>query len=377
MHPLAGGLAALLLAGAAHAAGPPIPRLISTTALGTVTQNPQIYGRDGTYSTLIGGRSYWTFGDTSLHSANASGKNFIDNTLSWTESLDGSQGITLDHDQTDASGLPARFIPFTADEANYNATHDPAHCTARPCGANLALWPGPIAYDPASNQVIVSFGEIQRVTGQSGWTTVGGGLATGTINPDGSLALTRPVQNPTGPYPTLMWTGTETEYDDVAFISNGFYYAYGDHRTGLTHHFRLARVPLAQLLTKSAWQYYAGHETWSSDPAAAISVFNGGAAGNSVFYNAFLGEWMAIYTAPLSNSMYYRVALRPEGPWSAETFLLQGLNGWQNNVDYAGRAHPEFSPDGGQTIPVAYAHTTGFLQQDLPLTLAVFAKPGQ
>src|ERR1700722_1332256 len=72
---------------------PPIPPIQSVTPMGTVTQMPLVQGRDGTFSALIGGKSVWLFDDTAMTKANATGNNFIDNTMSWTTNLDASQGI--------------------------------------------------------------------------------------------------------------------------------------------------------------------------------------------------------------------------------------------------------------------------------------------
>ena len=357
------------------ASAPPLPKLVSVTAMGTVTQNPVVQGRDGTYSVEINGLSYWAFNDTAMTKANASGANFIDNTLSWASSLNAANGITLNNDQLDSSDLPTRFVPFTAAEANYQYTHNSAHCTATPCGANLALWPGPIVYDPTLGKVVVPFIEIWRVPTKSGWTVVGGGLAVGTVNPStGYFALTRPVQNPGGEYTTLMWGPKDIIFTDQAFLKGDTYYAYGSYSDGLATNDVLARVPAAQILHKADWQYYAGNGTWSSNVADAVTVFQGGAAGSSVYYNTYLGEWMTIYSGNFSDNLYYRVAYTLEGPWSNQKLLYAGLTGYQNNPDYAGRVHPEFSPDGGQTEYVTYVHDTGFLAQNLPLLQVVFGK---
>jgi hypothetical protein len=45
---------------------PPIPPIQSVTPMGTVTQSPLIQGRDGTFSALLNGKSYWLFGDTTM-----------------------------------------------------------------------------------------------------------------------------------------------------------------------------------------------------------------------------------------------------------------------------------------------------------------------
>ena len=72
--------------------------------------------------------------------------------------------------------------------------------------------------------------------------------------------------------------------------------------------------------------------------------------------------------------MYFRGGAAPEGPWSAATLLYDTTGGWQGNTDYAGRAHPEFSPDGGATQYLTYVNTTGFLRQVMPLTKVIFQK---
>ena len=86
------------LAGTAMAQTPPLPKVLSVTELGTVQQNAVITGRDGTFSAPYGGASYWSFGDTAMRRANASGVNFIANTLSRATSLQAAPGIVLDQD---------------------------------------------------------------------------------------------------------------------------------------------------------------------------------------------------------------------------------------------------------------------------------------
>jgi len=77
---------------------PPLPTVVSVTSLGAVEQNPVIYGRDGTFSALIDGKSVWTFGDTPMSVPGILGNYWDDNSLSWTDNLDASHGIDLNHD---------------------------------------------------------------------------------------------------------------------------------------------------------------------------------------------------------------------------------------------------------------------------------------
>src|SRR5579864_6967938 len=99
-------------AAAQNSGVPPIPTVVSVTPLGTVTQNSVIYGRDGTFSALVDGKSVWTFGDTPMSVAGIEGNSWDDNSLSWTDDLDASHGINLNHDLLDSTGAPAEFLPY-------------------------------------------------------------------------------------------------------------------------------------------------------------------------------------------------------------------------------------------------------------------------
>lgn len=368
--------ATMLAVAAAPAAGaaspptgpPPIPPVLSVTDLGTVGQNPVVSGRDGTQSAEFHGASIWTFGDTSMTVPGVEGKNWDDNSLSWTTDANAADGLSLDHDHLDSTGAPAEFLPYTKAELAYNDAHDPAHCTASPCGAEIAMWPAQVVADPARNRVLFFYSELWRLSGQPTWTTLGEGIAV--WRPGG--AVVRPVENPGSKTPTLMWSASEVGYTNASTVVGDTLYSYGCRAGFLVMNCSVARVPLADVLDKTRWSYYAGKGAWSSNPAAAVVVFQGGAAGSSVFYDRFLGDYVAIYSGVYSNTLYYRVASTPVGPWSGQAVLFTGQDGWNGNVDYAGIAHPEFAQGNGQTQYVTYVHATGFLRSDLPLVKVVF-----
>ena len=356
------------------ASAPPIPTA-AVTVMPNVQQNPVVMARDGTYSAEINGLSYWAFNDTALSQYNASGENFFSNSLSWSTSLSAASGISLNQDQVDSSNLPAQFIPFTAAEAQFNAEHAGKPCQVKPCGENLAIWPGPIVYNPADQQVIIPFNEIVRGGPISGFKLEGAGIATGTVLPNGGFSMTRPVQS-TGTNPALLWQVGTQPFTSQAFLLNGYYYAYGNKNVWVSTEDLLARVPVDQVLDASAWTYYAGNETWSSNVKSAKAVFDGSSSGSSVFFDQYLNEWVAIFSNNYADTISYAVASAPEGPWSAATVLATGLPAWEGNYDYAARVHPEFSPDGGMTEYVTYVQDTGLLRQDLP-TLQVVFGPAQ
>lgn len=350
---------------------PPIPPVESVTAVGSVAQNPVIDGRDGTFSTLFQGRSIWTFGDTSMSVPGVHDTHWDDNSMSWTTNLDASQGIDLDHDWVDSTGAPAEFLPYTKQERRYNYTHDSRHCTASPCGAEFAMWPGPPVADTANDRVLYFYGEIWRAPNYPGWKSVGVGIAVGT--PGGGVV--RPIEDPGSRTPTLMWGNGELGYDNGALVDGDTLYAYGCAAGFLVMNCDVGRVPVADALEKSSWRYYAGGGRWSPNESDAVTVFQGGAAGTSVFYDAYLGEFVAIYNGVYSNDVYYRVSDTPWGPWSDQALLFTGEPGWNGNVDYAGNAHPEFAENDGQIQYVTYVHATGYLRSDIQLVRVTFGSP--
>ena len=352
---------------------PSVPPVLSVTPLGTVVQNPDVYGRDGTFSALVGGVSLWTFGDTPISVPGKEGDNWDDNSLSWTANLDASQGINLDHDLLDYTGAPEEYLPYLPWERQYNYEHDKNHCTVKPCGAEFAMWDGPVVPDPARQRVLFFYYELWRSPNKSGWTSVGSGIAIGTYDDK----ITRPIENQGSRTPTLMWGPDEVAYNCGALAVGSMLYAYGCTNGFLVTNVQVARVPLAGALDKSQWTYYAGNGTWSTNPADAAIIFQGGAAANQVFYSPYLGLFMNIYNPALVNDLYYRVSRTPWGPWSDATFLYAGEKPYGNSVDYTGQAHVEFAQGNGQTQYVTYAHPSGFLREDLPLLQVVFGQPAK
>jgi|SRR5579863_1213760 len=351
---------------------PPIPPVISVTPLGTVQQNPVIYGRDGTFSALVDGKSVWTFGDTPMSVPGILGNFWDDNSLSWTTDLDASHGIDLNHDLLDSTGAPAEYLPYLPWEREYNYVHDKNHCTVKPCGAEFAMWDGPVVNDPTRNRTLFYYYELYRgVPGMQGWDTVGAGIAVYTPG----QGITRPIENPESKTPTLMWGPKDVAYNSGAIVVGDILYSYGCVGGFLVDNCQVAQVPLADALDITKWTYYAGNGNWSMNPADAVTIFQGGAAANVVFYNSYLGMYMNIFNPALNNDMYYMVSYTPWGPWSKAAFLFKGETPYSGSVDYTGQAHVEFAQGDGQTQYVTYAHPYGFLREDLPLNQVVFGKP--
>ena len=110
------------------------------------------------------------------------------------------------------------------------------------------------------------------------------------------------------------------------------------------------------VLDRSAWSYYAGNGSWSSQIGDAVIVFTGDNI-LSVAWNSYLRRYLAVYSAPFSQNVMMRTAPNPEGPWSDELIAFTAMQPAQGNV-YDAHAHPEYDVNDGQIVYVTYSRST-------------------
>ncbi len=108
-----------------------------------------------------------------------------------------------------------------------------------------------------------------------------------------------------------------------AFVkSAGFVYQYGTP-SGRSGPARVARVPEAQILDLSAYEYWNGRSWIRGKPSVARQVINGPVSEMSVQWNDHLGKFVALYTSTAqANAVVMRTAPAPEGPWSPTQTLV-------------------------------------------------------
>mgnify|MGYP001089486957 CR=1 FL=1 len=115
---------------------------------------------------------------------------------------------------------------------------------------------------------------------------------------------------------------------------------------------------------------------WTAETVPELPPFQGGAAGNSLFWVPALQKYIVVYSGVFSSDVFYRTADRIWGPWSDQTYLFTGLpNSYDDTADYAAMAHPEFAEQNGNVQYIAYVHITGFLQNDIRLVRVTFQAP--
>lgn len=330
--------------------------VVQATDVGVFGTNPKIIGRDGGYSGVFGGNVVWTYGDTFLVNPNAEGQTLISDSWAWTTDLDASSGITGFQERDDAAGAPTMILTLTADEQAFNAAHAGNPCQQQPCGARWALWPGAMVADPARNRALVFYQLVSAQPGNFNFQAVGYSVATWQTF---AGLPQRPVINAQAEHPDLLFAGNEPSFGSAALVVGDTLYAYGCTSSDFAVPCKLGRVALENVDERSAWTYYAGNETWSSELGDAVEVFTGNSIA-SVSWNNYLQQYVAVYNSPLSVNVKMRTAPNPEGPWSREVAAFTALSPVNGGSPVSNAmAHPEYNLNGGQTIFVSYSHATG------------------
>lgn len=120
--------------------------------------------------------------------------------------------------------------------------------------------------------------------------------------------------------------GGTNNFQMAAFVRDaGYVYMFGtpNGRLGAA---RLARVPEASVLTKSAYTYWTG-SGWSASESAAVDVVSGPVAELSVQKNAYTGGWVMTYMQ--GSDIVLRSASGPTASWSVPQVIA-------SSADYPG-----------------------------------------
>jgi hypothetical protein len=347
----------LALSGCADDGAPPEvgspPAIVASRDLGPLEQAATIQARDGGYSAVIAGRAVWLYGDSILSVTGADGSSWRNNTMSYTTDLDASDGITGFVERVDETGAPLEFLPRTAEEQAFNDAHSGDDCQ-EPCGARWALWPGPIVEDAAHDRALIVYSKIYGEPGEWNFHSVGIGIA---VWEDFAGEVSRPVVRPGTDHPTLLFTADEPPLSSAAVVRDGDLYLFGCGGDGKIC--KLARAPLAEVLDRAAWRFYAGDDSWSEDAEAAVGLF---AAMDitTVHWNQRMNAWLAFYSPAFENRVMVRSAPELTGPWSPAAQVIESLAPTDDpdHVAYSGLGHSEYAREGGRFEYLTYYRGT-------------------
>ncbi|MDD5224313.1 MAG: DUF4185 domain-containing protein [bacterium] len=347
---------------------PPAGEVASTREIGPVKFQDAIRGRDGGFSARFGGKSVWVFGDTALESAAADGATWRSSTWCRSTDSDPSDGIDCRDEPLDANNAPYEFLPFTNEEFNYNQAHFRTDIPEAD-QSRWALWPGPVVVDPDSGKALVFYSKVFARPGAWNFEMVGYSFATWE-SPD--LLPVRPEVNPGADEPTLLFPEGATQIGSGALIHDGYVYVYGCRSEWLSWPNFLGRVRFSEALNRQAWEFYQGANTWNGNLDTAVKVLEA-ATMITVHWNDYLKKFLAVYSTPLVNTLSFRTADRPEGPWSDAREFHQGLAPLDSEQwDYSGLAHPEFARENGRIEYVSYYRPTEFLKGETRLVEVTF-----
>jgi len=186
----------------------------------------------------------------------------------------------------------------------------------------------------------------------SNFKVVGAGLAKGDRN---SLEFTRVGE---GDF-RLFWPEGQPGFGSAVFNNqqDGWVYLYGSFKDDAgEQHCYLSRVRPEEIENPKAYMYWTGGDKeWSSDSCLAVPIFGGMPNEMSVSWNPYLERYISIHSLGLTGEVVARTSEHPWGSWS-EPVLLWKVEPLFPATDkffpliYAGKEHPEMSPDGGKTI---------------------------
>jgi len=330
--------------------------IASVREIGAIGKPPSVSARDGGASAIIGGQLLWYFGDTFFNPPSVNGKSFFCNTAA----LANPTLPLVVSEPLDANGAPAaQFVPFTATEQVYNDSTKNAN-------DRYALWPGTVLPDGKSGGLVFyADWKIQPGGGSLNYQFIGTGLAQVKKGKTVAARLSGFLFN--APDPIF----------DKAFILGSYVYVYGNIKNN-NHDVVVARVPLTQVKKRTAYSFWDG-ANWVAAVSQAKPILYGIPGAVSVSYNAYLKQYLAIYSYSVSfgssriltEKISMSTANSPEGPWSIPVDVFTGRTSTKG-YNYAGREHPELAQSNGQTIFITYYNPQGTLKGELYLVEVKF-----
>ncbi len=343
--------------------------------LGPIKINEGILKRDCGFSAVYGGRSVWLFGDTLLAAPNEDDRTFLSNSWSSTFDTDAGDGIAGFGERVDAVGMPMEFFSLTEVEAALADGHEGEVCEDVECTAHWDIWPGTIIVDEEKDWAYIFYRKVYCESGLFRFHHVGHSFA---VWKNYAEMPERPVFDYVEDYPTLFFSEDgEAGFGSAAVMVDKTAYVYGCElgEDKLTKPCHLARVPIADILDKSAWAFFDGMGHWLPDSHQSGAIFNGSDM-MSVFFDQHINRYVAVYGEPLGATAMLRTAARPEGPWSAPIRLFsvdapENVYGWVYDI----LAHPEFSQENGRIIYITYTKKIDQMNSQLILVAVELDPP--
>lgn len=264
------------------------------TQIGSGSINPPT--RNGVHGTDLGhmyvqnGKLNMVFGDTF---GGPAAKDFY--SVTHTDWRSNVMGVAP------ASASPANGIPFTSTVTD-KTNHSKELLSSKKIDGN-EMTVIPTNGIAVGNRAYLYYMSVRKwgIPGQ--WTLNHSGIA---YSDNGGATWTKS---------TTQWSGS-SNFGQVALVNQGgFVYVYGIPG-GRYGGLKLARVPQASVLTKSAYQYWNGTTWVTGDEYAAKTIVPGPVGELSVQYNSYYKKWIMMYLVDSTQEIVLRTADSLTGPWS-------------------------------------------------------------
>lgn len=318
--------------------------------------------RDLGFSSVLGGRIIWTWGDTLMGNQKSCMICAVDSTTIGT--LD-SKGISLDSAIAPGSRNVANWIDCSPEEEADGGLEKYAFG-----GTNI------VEYPPHSGHGVVYYLKNERPGGIS--IIRGAGIATVSITDDNI-----PHSNRCG---NTLWSQHEPWYGDVAAVlnpSDNNIYVYGHGPVwdqDLSSRTFLARVPADRATSLDDYEYWLNStSSWTkqrqgngeSDGTLRLkpedAVFDWFVMNQATpFWSNYYACWMVIHGSSWPGSdVLCRTAERLEGPWTDHGGLCSTApRGDEQGFRYCITAHPEYDAS-GKTVYVTWTRENEIYGVDL------------
>jgi hypothetical protein len=297
----------------------------------------QIHGADGGYSVVVGGRTFWLFGDTLLLSA--SGRQIQQNALAWS----GGRG---------PDGCPS--LQYLA--------RGGAATPILPKDGSLTDWPS--GAWPLDDHTFAFYTVYVYGTGAYDYSIGQIGVARLDTRSMQTEVLARNLWDAKSGFPGQIIGAWPVEQGSDGLLRVVLQTKDGDEL--------LARVTPASMADAEAYEYWDGdgwsrdrasaHPLWphasESDPVRQLASFDNGA---SIAYNAYLHQYVAVQNIGF-DKIGARVADRLEGPWSAPAVWIDcsAIAAAAVPVCYSPFQHPQISSADGRTIFLTFTRQASY-----------------
>jgi hypothetical protein len=324
--------------GAGHATAPGVADAGFVCSFSNAdAERAQIHGADGGYSVVVGGQTFWLFGDTLLLSQ--SGRQIQQNALAWSNGRgpDGCPSL-----QYLASGGAATPI--------------------LPKDGSLTDWPS--GAWPLDDHTFAFYTVYVYGTGAYAYSIGQIGVARFDTRSMQTEVLARNLWDAQSGFASQVIGVSPVEQQSDGLLRVVLQTKDGDAL--------LARVAPQSMARAEAYEYWHG-DGWShdqtgarplwphapqSDPVQQLAAFYNGA---SIAYNSYLRKYIAVQNVGF-DKIGARIADRLEGPWSAATVWIDcsAIAAPAVPVCYSPYQHPQLASPDGRTILLTFTRQASY-----------------